>query len=147
MRETLFELANRDSAGNPALEIKIVPDDDGIIRDDGALAWLLRDFAGARFVNRAEEAAGAQLLLTAYDEGGRTRSSAIMSASVSACAGAGRWRSWASGIGLPGGRKVACGLASHRKKPSCFGCAKMSTMAFQPSGALNSEDVRVTMCK
>jgi len=70
LRETLFELANRDSAGNPALEIKIVPDDDGIIRDDGALAWLLRDFAGARFVNRAEEAAGAQLLLTAYDEGG-----------------------------------------------------------------------------
>ncbi|MDE2854348.1 MAG: hypothetical protein OXN88_09275 [Chloroflexota bacterium] len=69
LRETLFELANRDSAGMPALEIKIVPDKNGIIRADGAVAWLLRDFSGARFVNTVEEAAGAQLLLTAYSEG------------------------------------------------------------------------------
>jgi hypothetical protein len=67
LRETLFELADRESSGFPTLAIKIVRDDHGIIRNDGVIAWLLRDFSNARFLNKVEEAAGAQFVLMAHD--------------------------------------------------------------------------------
>lgn len=68
LRETLFELAERDTSGFPTLEIFIVPDEGGIVRNDGLIAWLVRDFPNARFVNTAAEAAGAQIVLAAPDD-------------------------------------------------------------------------------
>ena len=68
LRETFFELADRDTSGFPTLEILIAPDEEGIVRNDGVIAWLLRDFPNARFVNKAEEAAGAQIVLMAQSE-------------------------------------------------------------------------------
>ena len=69
LRETLFELAGREASGFPTIEILVAPDDNGLMRNDGVLAWLLRDFPNARFLNAAEEAAGARIILTALDEG------------------------------------------------------------------------------
>ena len=68
LRETLFELADREALGFPTLEIHIVPDEKGVIQKDGAIAWLLRDFPNARFVTTAVEAAGAKIVIMAYDE-------------------------------------------------------------------------------
>lgn len=68
LRETLFELAEREASGFPSLEILIVPDRNGVIQKDGLVAWLLRDFPKARFVNTIEEAAGARIALMARDE-------------------------------------------------------------------------------
>ncbi|MCY3834206.1 MAG: hypothetical protein OXG85_14425 [Chloroflexi bacterium] len=68
LRETLFELADREASGFPTLEIHIVPDENGVIQKDGVVAWLLRDFPNVRFVNTAEEAAGARIVLMAHDE-------------------------------------------------------------------------------
>ena len=68
LRETLFELADRDTAGFPLLEFYIVADRNGIVRDDGLVAWLTRDFPNVRFVNAVEEAAGEQIVLMAQDE-------------------------------------------------------------------------------
>ena len=68
MRETLFELADRDTAGFPLLEFYVVADRSGVVRDDGLVAWLTRDFPNARFVNTVEEAAGEQIVLMAQDE-------------------------------------------------------------------------------
>ena len=68
LRQTLFELADRSTAGFPALEIVIVRDGAGILEDDGLVAWLARDFANARFVNTIEEAAREPIVLNAHDE-------------------------------------------------------------------------------
>lgn len=68
LRQTLFELANRDSAGFSTLEIFIVRDAGGTLKTDGLVAWLTRDFPHARFVNKAEEAVGAPIVLTAQQD-------------------------------------------------------------------------------
>ena len=68
LRETLLELANRETAGAPPLQILVVRDAARVIRNDGPVSWLLRDFHQARFVNQAEEAAGAPIVLMAQDE-------------------------------------------------------------------------------
>lgn len=68
LRETLFEFANRYASGIPDFEVVVVRDDNGIAEREGALAWLLRDFAKARFAHAAEEAAGAKVVLMAADE-------------------------------------------------------------------------------
>lgn len=68
LRETLFELADRDTSGFSALDLYIVRDAKGIIRNDGMVAWLARDFPNARFVNKAEEAARAQIVLAAQND-------------------------------------------------------------------------------
>ena len=67
LRETLFELASRDAKGFPLLEIRAITDGGGIIRADGLLAWLLRDFSEARFVGSIEMAAGAPIILAAQN--------------------------------------------------------------------------------
>jgi hypothetical protein len=64
LRETLFELAARDTSGFPTLDIAIARDADGILRDDGLIAWLVRDFPNARFVSKAEMAARSPIVLT-----------------------------------------------------------------------------------
>lgn len=68
LRETLFELADRDTAGFPTLDLVIVIDAEGIIRDDRLVPWLARDFPNARFVNKAEAAARAQIVLAAPND-------------------------------------------------------------------------------
>ena len=68
LRETLNDLADRDTAGFPTLELIIVIDAEGVIRNDGVIAWLARDFRNARFVNKAEAAARAQIVLTAQSD-------------------------------------------------------------------------------
>ncbi len=68
LRQTLFELADRATSGYPTLEIVIVRDAGGILKNDGLVAWLARDFPNARFVNKAEEAAGARIVLTAQQD-------------------------------------------------------------------------------
>jgi hypothetical protein len=66
LRQTLFELAARDTSGFPTLDIVVVRDARGTIKNDGLVAWLTRDFPNARFVNSAVEAAGAPIVLTAH---------------------------------------------------------------------------------
>lgn len=68
LRETLFELADRDTAGFPLVELNIVTDEQGVIDDDGLVAWLVRDFPNARFLPAAELASGAQIVLMAHSE-------------------------------------------------------------------------------
>lgn len=68
LRQTLFELADRATSGFPELEIFIVRDEGGIIRDDGLIAWIARDFPKARFVNKIAEAAGEEIVLTAQQD-------------------------------------------------------------------------------
>ena len=65
LRTTLFELADRETSGFPLLELTIVKDSGDILSEGGLIAWLTRDFPNARFVNAAEEAAGAQIVLLA----------------------------------------------------------------------------------
>ncbi len=65
LRETLFELAARDTAGFPLLELTIVTDNNGIISDQGLLAWLAREFSEATFAPSAAVATGAQIVLMA----------------------------------------------------------------------------------
>ncbi len=65
LRETLLELADRESQGFPLLELSVVTDDEGIIAEDGLVAWLARDFPKARFLHSAEMAAGAPIVIMA----------------------------------------------------------------------------------
>ncbi len=68
LRQTMFELADRATFGFPELELAIVPAAEGSLEADGLIAWLLRDFPKARFLNKAEEAAGAGIIVLAFDE-------------------------------------------------------------------------------
>lgn len=63
LRETLFELALRESAGFPLMDVTIVAEGEGSPRDDGLLAWLTRDFPNARFVSFAGAAAGDRIVI------------------------------------------------------------------------------------
>ncbi len=68
LRDTLFELAGRHSSGFPALELAIVVDSGGIIREDGLMAWLVRDFPNARFLRAASAADGQAIIIMADDQ-------------------------------------------------------------------------------
>ncbi len=68
LRDTLFELADRESSGFPVIDIAIVTDKRGIVTDSGLLAWLTRDFPHARFESFAAAAAGERIVLMAEDE-------------------------------------------------------------------------------
>ena len=67
LRDTLFELAERQTSGFPALEFTIVADSGGIISDDGLMAWLVRDFPNARFLRAASAADGQPIIIMADD--------------------------------------------------------------------------------
>ncbi len=67
LRQTLFDLAKRDSKGFPVLEVVIVKDA-GVVDDKGLMAWLLRDFSNARFVGAAAMAAGEPIVIMAEGE-------------------------------------------------------------------------------
>ncbi len=68
LRDTLYELADRDSLGFPAIDITVVTDERGFVRDTGLVAWLVRDFPNARFVGLAAAAAGEQIVIMAENE-------------------------------------------------------------------------------
>ncbi|MCY3782119.1 MAG: hypothetical protein OXG78_17525 [Chloroflexi bacterium] len=63
LRDTLYELADRETSGFPTVDIAIVTDDHGVVNDSGLLAWLVRDFPNARFENFAAAAAGERIVL------------------------------------------------------------------------------------
>ncbi len=67
LRDSLFELAERHSSGFPALELAIVADEGGIIREDGLMAWLARDFPNADFVRASGAVDGRKTIITADD--------------------------------------------------------------------------------
>ncbi|MEO1645664.1 MAG: hypothetical protein AAFR67_10785, partial [Chloroflexota bacterium] len=51
LRETLFDVARRDSRGFPQIELTILRAPEQGITDDGLVAWLVRDFENAEFVD------------------------------------------------------------------------------------------------
>jgi hypothetical protein len=65
LRDTLFELADRDSQGFPLLGVSVVTDQSGVIANDGLVAWLLRDFPNATFVNSLDAVRGDQIIIMA----------------------------------------------------------------------------------
>lgn len=65
LRATLFEIADRDSRGFPLLDVSIVTDESGVIENDGLVAWLVRDFPNATFVNSLTAAQRDQIILMA----------------------------------------------------------------------------------
>jgi len=65
LRETLFEIADRDTNGFPMVAVSVVTDNAGIISNNGLVAWLLRDFQNARFVNSLNAVQGDQIILMA----------------------------------------------------------------------------------
>ena len=67
LRETLLELAQRHTSGFTTIELAIVTDEAGIIRDDGLLAWLVRDFPNARFLRPASAADKQEFIIMADD--------------------------------------------------------------------------------
>ncbi len=67
LRQTLFDLAKRDSKGFPVLEVVIVKEA-GVVDDKGLMGWLLRDFPNARFVGAAAMAAGEPIIIMAAGE-------------------------------------------------------------------------------
>ena len=68
LRDTLFELADRQTSGFPDIELAIVADEGGIVADDALLAWLVRDFPNARFVRPASAADGHEIIIVADDQ-------------------------------------------------------------------------------
>lgn len=62
LRQTLVELARRETEGFPQLEIVVVTDGQNI-QDDQMVAWLLRDFENAQFVADAPVTQSNQVLL------------------------------------------------------------------------------------
>lgn len=67
LRQTLFDLAKRDSKGFPVLEVVIVREA-GVVDDKGLMGWLLRDFPNARFVGAAAMAADEPIIIMAEGE-------------------------------------------------------------------------------
>lgn len=65
LRETLQEIAQRDTMGFTELPVSIVLDDSASISADGLMAWLVRDFENARFVSAASEAARDEIIVMA----------------------------------------------------------------------------------
>lgn len=68
LRETLLEIADRDTKGFPLIEVTVLqlPEHE-LITEDGLIAWLLRDFPNARFVTTLEEAKRDQIVIIPAD--------------------------------------------------------------------------------
>ena len=69
LRQTLFEIADRESRGFPLLDLTIVEDHESALREDGLLAWLARDFPNARFVRDTAVAEGDPIVIMADTDG------------------------------------------------------------------------------
>mgnify|MGYP000241439945 CR=1 FL=1 len=51
LRETLFDVSRRDTRGFPSIQLVILRDEEAGVTGDGLIAWLVRDFDNARFVD------------------------------------------------------------------------------------------------
>ncbi|RMF78133.1 MAG: hypothetical protein D6737_15725 [Chloroflexi bacterium] len=63
LRETLLELADRESVGFPRIPIQVYAPDDGVV------AWLMRDFVNATFIDDIADAFQQEIVLLAAPEG------------------------------------------------------------------------------
>lgn len=63
LRDTLLEIADRQTGGFPRLPVMIVVDDMHIT-EDGVVAWALRDFDNAQFVSTVTEAQSQPIVIT-----------------------------------------------------------------------------------
>ncbi len=69
LRETLEEVARRDTLGFPALPITIIRDETAGVTDAGLLAWVVRDYDESRFVDTVAEASRDEIVLMAAPPG------------------------------------------------------------------------------
>lgn len=66
LRQTLFEVARRNTRGFAEnMHVTVLVDEPKGIRQDGLLAWLLRDYPNARFVKTLEDARQDEIVLMA----------------------------------------------------------------------------------
>lgn len=63
MRETMIDLANRETLGHRDLPITVVTDAQSGLTRNGVLAWQLRDFRNTRFVETVEAARASQIVI------------------------------------------------------------------------------------
>ena len=69
LRDTLQELADRQTRGFHTIEITVLRDETAGVTEDGVLAWALRDYENTRFVNSLEDvrAEGIVILPATYE--------------------------------------------------------------------------------
>lgn len=69
LRETLYDIAQRDTRGFPLIPVTVVEDRPAGIDSGGIVGWLLRDFEDVRYVAAPQEARRDQIvLMPAQDE-------------------------------------------------------------------------------
>lgn len=68
LRDTLLEIADRNTAGFPNINLTILRDEAAGITDDSALAWLLRDFQNAKFVDTLDSVQRNEIILMPVTE-------------------------------------------------------------------------------
>jgi hypothetical protein len=68
LRQTLIEIARRDSRGFPEIPVTIVLDEQAGLTSTGLVAWLVRDFENARFVPSLTDAQRDQIVLLPQTE-------------------------------------------------------------------------------
>lgn len=64
LRQTLQDFADRRTGGFLQIPVVVVLDPQSPLRDDGTLAWILRDFSNVRYVRSIEEASGAEFVIS-----------------------------------------------------------------------------------
>jgi 4-amino-4-deoxy-L-arabinose transferase-like glycosyltransferase len=64
IRDTLYEISNWEYSGFPLIDVTVVSDANSGIRQDGLIAWILRDFPNAQFVNTVNAAQGDPIIIT-----------------------------------------------------------------------------------
>lgn len=63
LRETLFEIADRNTLGFPLIPVTVVTEGSFKLDDSGLVAWLIRDFENAQFVSTVEQARQDEIVL------------------------------------------------------------------------------------
>jgi hypothetical protein len=63
LRQTLFEVARRETVGFPEIPIRILVDESAGVSNDGLIAWLVRDFENANFVTSIAEVKQDEIIL------------------------------------------------------------------------------------
>jgi hypothetical protein len=68
LRETLLEVADRDTRGFPLIDLTILRDEVAGVNDDSIIAWLVRDFPNVEFVNSIENIQRDEIILMPFTE-------------------------------------------------------------------------------
>ena len=63
LREALFDISRRDTRGFPAINMVILRDEEAGISGDGLIAWFVRDFDNARFVDSMGDVRQEEIML------------------------------------------------------------------------------------